>query len=407
MATIAALLVAYASLYLCRSNVEAATPFLRLEGLSLEQLGLLSTVATLAYAVGKIAMGGLGDIVGGRRLMLLAIAGSVVCSVSFGRSHSFAAFLGFAAANRLFLAGGWPGLVQIVSRRFEPARYGRVMGILSTSYELGNACALVFSAQVVRWGWRALFVVNPGLLAIVGGMAVLSLRAPPQDAIAATPDRKVETAADSDEQPVTLREILPKLARSGAFWTTLALSALLTFIRVAFLSWTTLYLSDLAHATGRAEISGAIVKSALFPAAGVVAAVSVGVWSDRLGPGRRAPIIAASLAVVVLLVELLGRAGAHGTLTAALLIGAVGLFLLGPYSLLAGALALDVAGPRGSSTASGVIDAAGYFAGAAAGIVLAWLADKRGWSAVFDLIAAMALAATLIALGWALATRKR
>jgi sugar phosphate permease len=401
--------VAYGSFYLCRANVDAAMPFLRVEGFSLAQLGALSTAATLAYAVGKVAMGALGDVVGGRRLMLLAIVGSVLCSVSFGRSHALATFVAFAAANRFFQAGGWPGLVEVVSRRFDPGRYGLVMGVLSTSYELGNVCALVLSGLVVAWGWRALFVVNPLLLAIVGGSAVLSLRAPANGTAAASPDDPYRggVVANAAEPKAGLREILPKLVRSGGFWTALVLSALLTFIRVAFLTWTPVYLAQLSRAMGHVEISGAIVKTALFPAAGVVAALCAGPLSDRFGPGRRSPVIAASLAVVVALVEILGHGGVRGALPAALVIGAVGLFLLGPYSLLAGAIALDVAGPRGSSTAAGIIDSAGYFAGAAAGIVLGLLADRSGWSAVFDLIAGMALAATIVALAWAVATRRR
>src|SRR5262252_7098931 len=92
-----ALFVAYGSFYLCRANVDAALPFLRRdEGYDKTQLGTLSSIATLTYAVGKVVLGSAGDRLGGRRLMLIAVSGSVVCSLAFGTSHSFAALVAFA-----------------------------------------------------------------------------------------------------------------------------------------------------------------------------------------------------------------------------------------------------------------------------------------------------------------------
>jgi sugar phosphate permease len=399
VAVIATLVVAYGSFYLCRANVEAALPLLiTVEGYTKTQLGLLSSTATFSYAVGKIALGATGDALGGRRLMLLAVAGSVACSLAFGASHRFLALVLFAAANRFFQSGGWPGLVHVVSRRFEPGRYGLIMGVVSTSYELGNVCALSFSGFVVRWGWRALFVVNPLLFGLVGGAAVLSLRG----ASPAASQRTTATAAPPEPRQ-TLSEVLPTLLRSGALWTTVALSALLTFIRIGFLSWTPTYLYEVSRATGHTEISGAIVKSAMFPAAGVIAALSIGPLSDRFGRGRRAPVMAASLAVVVVLVLALAHGGVHQTLAAALLIAAIGLFLLGPYSLLAGAMALDVAGKRGPATAAGIIDGAGYFGATAAPYLLGRITDRAGWSAAFDVVASAALLATLVSGVWAIA----
>jgi sugar phosphate permease len=408
VAVIAALLVAYGSFYLCRANVDAALPFLRRdEGYDKTSLGTLMSVATLAYAVGKVVLGSAGDALGGRRLMLVAVCGSVACSIAFGMSHSFAALMVLAAANRFFQAGGWPGLVNVVSLRFEPARHGRIMGVLSTSYELGNVCALTFSGLVARLGWRALFIVNPLLFAALGGTAVLSLRREPSHAaLDVTLDRAAggTQTRESPESATANASVFARLLRSGALWTTVALSALLTFIRIGFLTWTPTYLAEVSHATGNAALSASIVKSAVFPAAGVVAALSVGPLSDRLGPGKRAPIIAASLAVVVVLVLAL----AHGNpRQPALLIGAIGLFLLGPYSLLAGAIALDVGGKGASATAAGIIDGAGYLGASAAPYLLGLVSERLGWSAAFDVVAVAALISAGVSCAWSLAVARR
>jgi sugar phosphate permease len=415
IAVIAALLVAYASFYLCRANVEAALPFLlRDEGYDKTSLGKLSSIATFAYALGKIVLGAAGDRLGGRNLMLLAVSGSVVCSAAFGSAHGFATLVLFAAANRFCQAGGWPGLVHVVSHRFEAARHGRVMGILSTSYELGNVFALNLSGAVVQLGWRALFVVNPLLLALFGGSAVLFLPSAqdtdsereggaasttaPATVSVGSPPTPTRTST-STSTPTSLAPALAHLFRSGAFWTTVLLSALLTFIRIGFLTWTPTYLAEMSHATGNAQISASIVKSSVFPAAGVIAALSVGALSDRLGPGRRAPIMVVSLAVLVGLVLALAHGdGQHPTV----LIAGIGLFLLGPYSLLAGAMALDAGGKDGSATAAGIIDGAGYLGATAAPYVIGRVTDRAGWSAAFDVVAGAALLATLVSGVWAI-----
>jgi sugar phosphate permease len=399
---LATLVVGYGAFYLCRANVDAAFPLLHRDfGYSKTQLGLLSSIPVAVYALGKLVMGALGEITGGKRLMLLAAGGSVLATLAFGASGGLAAFVAFASLNRFFQSGGWSGAVYVVARRFERPHHGLVMGILSTSYELGNVLAMLLCGAIAGAfsGWRALFVVNPALFACVAVLLAFVLPAtPPRDA-----SDVAAASAEPSREPATLGQVVAALARQPALWLTVALSVLLTFLRVGFLTWTPTYLTDLSRDTaGQGSVSGAIVKSAIFPAAGVVAALTVGALSDRVGPGKRAPVMACSLSVVVLLVLLLAHGPARSQLGAALLIGGVGLFLLGPYSLLAGALALDVSGKHGAATAAGIIDGAGYLGASAAGVLLGSVAERWGWPAAFDVVAAAALAAAVLATGWSL-----
>jgi sugar phosphate permease len=295
--------------------------------------------------------------------------------------------------------------VQVVSQNFEPRRHGVVMGILSTSYELGNVFALTLSAFVAKRGWQALFVVNPILFALIGGAVAFSLPAPrgrPEAAVA-----KQAAEEPDPEKRESFWQVFRALSRQGAFWTTVVLSALLTFIRVGFLTWTPTYLFEVSRASGHTEVSGAIVKSAMFPAAGVIAALSVGPIGDRLGRGRRAPIMAVSLLVVVALVLLLAHGGLRDPFSAAAVIASIGLFLLGPYSLLAGAMALDVSGKRGAATAAGIIDGAGYLGATASGVVLGTIAQHFGWSAAFDVVAGTAFLATSLSAAWSVVALRR
>src|SRR5271166_1775479 len=135
-AVLATLIVAYASLYLCRANVDASFPLLgKAYGFTKTELGTLSSISIAAYAVGKVVMGSLGDVIGGKRLIAIAMAGSIVATFAFGLSSALVAFTVCASLNRFAQSGGWSGAVSVVAHRFDRSRHGLVMGLLSTSYE--------------------------------------------------------------------------------------------------------------------------------------------------------------------------------------------------------------------------------------------------------------------------------
>jgi MFS transporter, OPA family, glycerol-3-phosphate transporter len=399
--------VAYASLYLCRSNFEAANPLLqKAYGFTDLEIGSIASAATFTYAIGKVVLGTVGDVVGGRRILLVAMFGSVLASFAVSTASGLVMLTVLASTNRFFQAGGWGGLVHVVSRWFAPAHHGRVMGALSTSYEIGNALTFVFCGALVSWGfgWRDLFRINPLLVAAAGfGVALLLRGEPPPDA----PSPGASSPSSAPLEPrEPLSRVLAALARRPAFWATAILSMALTFVRQGFLTWTAVFLTSVGGGT-KSAISGAIVKSALFPASGVVAALVAGFISDRLGPGRRAPVMAVSLTLLVGAVLVLAHVPTHDTTVAALRIALCGLFLLGPYSLLAGALTLDVAGKRGTATAAGIVDGVGYFGASLSGVVLGGVAQKLGWPAAFDVVAAVAAVAALISVAWVLSGRLR
>lgn len=397
------LLVGYAAFYLCRANVDAALPFLAREfGYSKDRLGLVSSLGILSYAIGKLVLGALGDVIGGKRIILFAIAGSVVATLLIGVTAGLVTFGIAVVGNRFFQSGGWGGLVSVASKWFPPAQYGAVMGGLSTSYEIGNVVALVLSGVIsARFGWRALFVVNPTLFVIVGiGVAAL-LRPAPKTAPRVDVGPTYRDAKAIAEERPPLREILPMLLRKPALWFAVALSFILTFVRTGFLTWTPMLLSEIAvHDGNGASISASVIKSAVFPACGVIAAITMGKLSDRFGPGRRAPAMAVSLFLLVVAILTLASLGIRSTGVAVVSIGACGLFLLGPYSLLGGACTLDVAEKKGAASAAGIIDGVGYLGATMSGVVIGTVASRRGWASAFYVVAAAAAVAMGVAIAW-------
>lgn len=409
---------AYASIYLCRANIEPAFTMLGVRyGYDNEQTGAVFGAALAAYAIGKVVLGAVGDLVGGKTILVFAMGTAVVASLLVGAldwptvlgTHSALWVMGaFVVLNRFGQSGGWGGIVHIIARWFPPERSGAVMGIVSTSYDVGNVAALLLCAGLVYLGagWRTLFVVNPLLLAGVLAVVVLGLRGSPHHVSSRASaevkaEAKVNLQAAAEEEKEALRSLLARLMRERGFWMAVVLSFLLTFVRAGFMTWTPRYLYDVATAAGSTTaLSGSIAKSAFFGVAGMMGSLIIGRLSDRWGPGRRAGIMTASLGALLMAVLALAHAHVTDPLGAAGIIGLAGFFLLGPYSLLAGAITIDVAGKRGASTTAGIVDGVGYVGASLAAFVLGSVSKRHGWSAAFDVIAGVTLMALILAGIW-------
>jgi sugar phosphate permease len=421
-AVLVLLVLAYASLYLCRANVEPAWTMLgEKHGYDNEQTGTIFATALAAYAVGKVLLGRVGDLVGGKTILVVAMSTAVIASLLVGAldwpavvgARSALWIMGaFVVLNRFGQSGGWGGVVHIVARWFPATRSGAVMGIASTSYDVGNVAALLLCAGLVHMGagWRTLFLVNPLLLAAVTVIVIVGLRGAPPGAEGPARSGAQDAGppeAEAAEVKEPLLSLLRRLAKERGFWMAVVLSFLLTFVRAGFMTWTPRYLYDVATAAGsKTALSGSIARSALFGIAGIMGSLVIGRLSDRWGPGRRAGIMTASLGALLVTVLGLAHGGVTDPLGAAAVIGLAGFFLLGPYSLLAGAITLDVAGKRGASTTAGIVDGVGYVGASFAAFVLGSVSKRHGWSAAFDVIAGVTLLALLVAARWWTTSRR-
>jgi sugar phosphate permease len=401
--TAAGLFVGYSAYYLCRSNLAVAAPLLIREfggrGLNKEVLGQLASVGVLFYALGKVFNGVLGDFLGGKRIFLLGMVGAVVATVAFGLGQGVAVFFAAWAANRLVQSMGWAGLVKLTANWFSYRTYGRVMGLLSLSYLVGDIAAKLVLGRLLDFGlgWRGLFMAAAGVLALVALANWLGLAATPASVgLEAPPVNPTSLFSGSNplaDQPASLGALLKPYFRSPSFLLMLGLSFGLTALREAFSFWVPTYLVEAAHLSDGA----ASQYSALYSGFGMVSILGAGYISDAWLRGQRGPLIlAASVGLVPVLLLMSQPSG--GSLWPLIFISLAGLLLLGPYSFLAGAMSLDAGGRQGAATASGLVDAVGYVGATGALWLTGALAEHQGWSAAFLALALLAATTAAIAL---------
>jgi OPA family glycerol-3-phosphate transporter-like MFS transporter len=403
---IALLVAGYSGYYLCRSNLSVTMPLLIAElerrGISAAaaqvMLGTVASYGVLAYAIGKFPSGNLADRIGGKRNFLSGMGGSVAFTVLFAISGALPAFTLAWIGNRLSQSLGWAGAVKIVSRWFPRRQYGTVMALISLSYLFGDAAARQFLAWLISlgWGWRVVFLISAGVVAMLLWICAGVLREAPSEVGEPEPedDAGLFAGCSGAARTTGLRGMVAPFLASRAFWLACALSLGTTLLRETFNLWTPTFFSQSAGMTS----ADAARASAVFPLFGGVSVLLCGWLSDRLGRGGRAALMLIGLMLAgVSLLALRSTAVASSREATVILVGAVAFLILGPYSFLAGAISLDFGGKSGAGTASGLIDGIGYLGGVLSGGGMASISVRYGWNGAFLLLAAVAVLSSVAA----------
>jgi sugar phosphate permease len=398
------LFAGYAALYFCRADLAVATPMLIEElgkqGIShtdaMLRMGSIASGGVLAYALGKLFLGGLGDFWGGRVSFLIGLGGATAFTLLFASGLNLPLFSVAWIGNRLTQSIAWAGLIKVSSKWFDFSSYGMIIGILSISYLVGDAAARQWMGMLIDhgFGWRALFY----FAATVSGVCLLAnglfLRESRVDAgyVEAKPN-PLNLYSGSETRPKSVGQLLRPLARSRAFLLVCLLSLGCTIIRETFNIWTPVYLRDYLgyNNADAARLSG------IFPGVGAVSVLACGWLSDRLGMNGRSLILFVGLAAAAaaLLVLMTLRPSSSGSLLPLIAIGTIAFCMLGPYSYLGGAFALDFGGKQAGAVSSGIIDGVGYMGAVAAGTLVAQVSVSFGWQGVFVGLAAVSALAGL------------
>jgi OPA family glycerol-3-phosphate transporter-like MFS transporter len=394
----------YAALYFCRADLSVGAPLiideLKLHGVAhgdaVIRLGSITSLGVLAYALGKLFLGGLGDFWGGRVSFLIGLCGATVFTLMFATGSFLPVFTIAWIGNRLTQSIAWAGLIKVSSKWFDFSSYGTIIGILSISYFIGDAAARQWMGVMIARGagWRPLFYLAASAAALMFVVNFVLLRESRLDAgYAPAKTNPQNLFAASEERPAGLRELLLPLLRSRAFVLVCLLSLGCTIIRETFNTWTPVYLRDFLGYSN----SSAAGMSAIFPAVGVVSVLVSGWLSDRIGVHGRSLILFLGLATTA--AALLALTSMHSSRSGALpplfAIGTVAFCLLGPYSYLGGAFALDFGGKQASAASSGIIDGVGYLGAVVAGDSVARVSVAIGWEGVFVSLAAVSALAAL------------
>ena len=374
------LFAGYIAYYLTRKNITIASISMKELGLlTIAQIGYLSSLGTVCYAIGKFTNGFLADSIGGKRTFLIGMLGSVAASVLFSISSQYHLFLLFWGVNSYFLSMGWVGLIKVCSYWFGGPNRGTVLGWMSLNYQMGSSISKVFTAFLVGFPvliWRGLFFV-PAIVLLIMAVVVFIFLSEKPDTVPDTESSNAEhpPGAPAGSEGSSLRWI--QLLKSPAFLLILWGSASITLIRTFFDDFTALWLNESGM-----QLDKAGYISALFTLGGMVGTVLVGYLSDRVGKGNRGPYMIASGCFLGILLFSSGFFPKDSVTLSMVFFFLTGIAVYGVYSVLAGVSAIDFGGNVAPSTAAGIIDGVGYLAAGGAGILVAGIKNIGEWESI-------------------------
>jgi sugar phosphate permease len=383
-----ALGLGYVGVYLCRKNLAVAVPLLQQAlGATKEQVGSIASAGTFFYAIGKLMNGLVVDRLGGRRGYLLSLGAVAV----FGAAGAFAPGIGALMIvygfNRFAGSAAWSAMVKLVPTWFGTARTATALSVLSLSYVAGGVAATLLAREIVACGggWRAVMGIPSIVLAV---MAIGCARF-----VRAGKVRHADGAHAEGEHPTW--PVVSALLRRPQFLIACGLSFTVTLMRESFNTWSVDFLTSIQ--TGTHSVASAALHSVGFDGAGAVAILVTGLAYDRIAPAKRRWLMAGTLGLLAVVIGILSRT-TGSPIAGAVLVGAVGLLVYGPYSLLSGVLAVESGGARLAATAAGIIDGVGYLAAILAGAALGRVLDVGGYALGFGILSAVTAVSSVSAL---------
>jgi MFS family permease len=354
--TIAGIALASALVPLNSTMIAVALPDIASDfDISKSRASVLVTVYLAAMLVGQPLAGRLCDVLGARRLALIAATGFGAFSAAAMFASSFGLLVTLRAAQAAFAAALVPS-VQAMLREVVPAsQRGRAFGVQGSVLGVGAGLGPVIGGlATAAFGWRAIFGVNLPVVLVV--LYVLQRRVAPS---AGGPVRRT-----SDVPEVSGR--LFNRVFSAAFST----QALSTLAQYALL----LAVPIVLYSRGWSAASIGVALSSL-----TLGMVVMGPYGGRLGDaqGRRRPVV---LGLAVTLVAVAASALGGDDVPSALLVLTLLLFGLGlgvatPSVMTAG---IEAAPLARVGSAAGLLSASRYVGSIVSTLVLAGVVGDDG-----------------------------
>jgi MFS family permease len=344
--------------------------------------GLLGSLTLAASAVGGLVFGRIADRFGRRWALMASIAIYSIFTAACGLSTGIVMLAIFRVFLGLGMGGEWASGAALVSELWPAAHRGKALGIVQSSWAVGyGLAAAVYALVLPVWGWRGVFFVGvaPAFFTL---WIQKKVREPEIWQAARVKAAKAGSPA--------LKEIFGRGRLRLTLFITL-MNACTMFGWWGFNLWLPAYLSLAPKNGGIGLAPGAVSALVIVMQAGMWSGyITFGFISDRLGRKRSYVIFLAAAAAFMLLYSRTREP--------------LVLFALGPlvaffgtgYFTGFGALTAEIYPTSVRATAQGLTYNAGRIVSAAAPLVVGSLAQTKGFSFSFGIVAAAFLAAAVL-----------
>ncbi|XP_072449380.1 glucose-6-phosphate exchanger SLC37A4-like isoform X1 [Chiloscyllium punctatum] len=272
-----AMFVGYTLYYFNRKTFSFVMPSV-MEEVTLEKddLGLITSSQSLAYAISKFISGVLSDQISARMLFCSGLLLVGLINVFFSWSSTVTAFTVLWFFNGLAQGFGWPPCGKILRKWFEPSQFGTWWAVLSTSMNLaGSLGPLIATTMALSYSWRVTLSLSGSIAIGLAFVCLIFIVNEPMDVGLPNiePSLKKGNKKGSTGDESTVKELL----LTPYLWV-LNIGYLVVFgVKTCCTDWGQLFL---IQEKGQSALLGSSFMSAL-EVGGLLGSVAAGYFSDK------------------------------------------------------------------------------------------------------------------------------
>lgn len=404
------MLLSYATYYLTRYSFPFAAPLMQKSlGLSLQQIGLISSSFPLVYGISKLFAGVLSDLASPRRILSIGLLLAAVCNVLFASVSSVPLFALIWALNGFVSSVGFPACAKLLSSWFGPEERGTYWGLLNVSLNVGGALSpIIVSSAAATMGWRYGMLVPAAIALVMSLVSFVAISDAPKSvlepdvdstklanaAVESKQDKKI--SSENSEKPPPMKAFATQISGGilsrPAVWSLGMAYFFVYIVRHALSTWPVFFLMQ---ARGVSSLAEAAVRVSGLEIGGLVGSVTSGYLSDRLiranpnagAIGQRVRVIMLYLCMTAICSALFFATPGTATMLPLQwgLFALTGVGLYGPQ-LLVGLCSAECVDKRFAGTSNGFVGLAAYLGAALAGFPLSIVVKRFGWSALYSVV---------------------
>lgn len=396
-----AMFVGYTLYYFNRKTFSFVMPSVMQEiKLDKDDLGLITSSQSAAYAISKFISGVLSDQMSARWLFSSGLCLVGLVNVLFSWSSSVTVFAILWFFNGLAQGLGWPPCGKVLRKWFEPSQFGTWWAVLSCSMNLAGSLGPIIATLVAAsYSWRSTLSFS-GLICVgVSVFCLLLIKNEPSDVglknIELGPKKGKKGSQSADE--TTLKEFL----LSPYLWLLCAGYLVVFGVKTCCTDWGQLFL---IQDKGQSALIGSSYMSAL-EVGGLIGSIAAGLLSDRAvakaglrnyGNPRHSLLLSMMAGMVVSLFLFRVTVTPGSPKVWILILGVIfGFSSYGPIALF-GVIANESAPSNFCGTSHAIVALSANIGGFLAGLPFSTVAKHYGWDTAFWAAEMSCLAVTIV-----------
>ncbi|CAJ0946286.1 unnamed protein product [Ranitomeya imitator] len=394
-----AMFVGYTLYYFNRKTFSFVMPSVMQEiKLDKDDLGLITSSQSAAYAISKFISGVLSDQMSARWLFSSGLCLVGVVNVLFSWSSSVSVFAILWFFNGLAQGLGWPPCGKVLRKWFEPSQFGTWWAVLSCSMNLAGSLGPIIATLVAAsYSWRSTLSFSGVICVGVSVLCLILIKNEPSDVGLKNIDLGPKKGKKGSADETTLKEFL----LSPYLWL-LCTGYLVVFgVKTCCTDWGQLFL---IQDKGQSALIGSSYMSAL-EVGGLIGSIAAGLLSDRAvaksglrnyGNPRHGLLLSMMAGMVVSLFLFRVTVTPGSSKVWILILGAVfGFSSYGPIALF-GVIANESAPSNFCGTSHAIVALSANIGGFLAGLPFSTVAKYYGWDTAFWAAEMTCLAVTIV-----------